>query len=182
MKKLFAIALCITMIMSFQNGTSQSVSAVKISTAFHDISFENDIPEFHFESPKTHLNSIHPKLMKSFLKQFSGVQAVMWDKTKWGYIGKFNLDSIQYIVTYANTGTCLHMIKKYPEKYLPLSVRERIKSIYYDFDILWIDEVDISNQENEEKVVYMVLLQRSNELKKVRVTEDKMEDVTSYKK
>lgn len=75
---------------------------------------------------------------------------------------------------YNKKGNRLFTIAYYDEKGLPAAVRSLVKSVYYDYTIVTVEEVRLP-----ERKVYLVDLQDDTSIKTVRVADDEMEEVRS---
>ena len=63
------------------------------------------------------------------------------------------------------------------KKKLPADVRALVKSTYYDYTILHIDEVNVPGQENP---IYFLLLRDNKNFKTARVCGGEMEVIGDY--
>src|SRR6476661_2613073 len=105
------------------------------------------------------------RVLKDFQKRFVTAN-VTWDETDKAYIARFSANSIKTMVAYGKHGNWFYTIQRYDEKNLPADVRALVKSTYYDYTFLHIDEVNIPEQENS---IYILLLQDNKHFKTVRV-------------
>ena len=81
------------------------------------------------------------------------------------------------MVAYGKKGKWSYTIQRYHEKKLPTDIRARVKSIYYDYTILNINEVHVPQQEN---TIYILNLQYNQHFKTVRVCGDDMDVIADY--
>ena len=72
---------------------------------------------------------------------------------------------------------CLYTIRKYSEKKMPPFLRHLVKTTYYDYKILLIDEININGQEN---TIYVVLIQAADHTKQVRVCDGEMQEILDF--
>ena len=75
---------------------------------------------------------------------------------------------------YNKKGRLLYTIDYYGEKGLPVAVRAVVKSEYYDFSIVSVEEVKLDGRH-----IYLVDMQDATAIKTVRVEDGEMSVVTS---
>lgn len=124
------------------------------------------------------LSSINVRAIRSFTKSFKGVENASWFKTKdGGYIASFTDNSIKNVVCYTSKGVFHHMIRYYGEKTLPKEIRARVKSTYYDFDIITVAEVHYNDQ-----VTYVLTMQDDSNIQWLSVSDEDMQVVKHFKR
>ncbi|CAN5245557.1 hypothetical protein BH11BAC6_BH11BAC6_15690 [soil metagenome] len=119
---------------------------------------------------------MNERALKGFKKSYKSAANASWYKTDDGaYIASFTEGNVKTAVTYDNKGRWLYSIKRYFESDLPKDVRNRIKSVYYDFSITCVDEVSINNE-----IIYCVHLEDATSFKMIRVTDDDMQEIQAF--
>jgi hypothetical protein len=149
-------------------GSSSANAAIGSSTFYA----ENVTGE---EKGNNVLTGINPRAVKDFQKSFKDITNAEWSRIDDGYIAAFTMGSVQTRVDYNRNGSWLHTIRYYEEKKLPREVRDMVKSVYYDYAILNVIEVNFGDQP-----VYMVYLQDETHLKAIRVYDGEMKEVQNY--
>ncbi|GEO12300.1 hypothetical protein [Segetibacter aerophilus] len=131
------------------------------------------------DNPNTVLYKISIKAPQDFVKTYPRITGEKWEILKDGYVVSFVVDSIWIKNYYDKKGRWLHCIAQYKEAKLPRDVRAAVKSIYYDFSITVINEVN--TKKNNKEPVYFVHLQSGDIFKIIKVSEGALEDVTLTK-
>ena len=94
-----------------------------------------------------------------------------------GFLAEFREKGIAYKVFYDKKGNWVYTLKEYTEKELPADVRAMVKSVYFDYPIAWVKEVNQSQD-----VVYLVNISNDQEWKTLRVSDGEMEVVEDFRK
>ena len=71
----------------------------------------------------------------------------------------------------------MYTLKQYTEKELPVRVKSMVKSVYYDYPIVWVKEVNQS-----QSVVYLIHIENDQEWKTIRVADDEMDVAEDFAK
>lgn len=79
---------------------------------------------------------------------------------------------------YSKAGAWLYTVSSYEEALLPEAIRARVKKVYYDLAISFVDEVRAPGADP----VYRVQLQDDKKIIIVKVSEDEMEVDQEYQK
>ena len=114
--------------------------------------------------------------IRHFLRSHENISDARWFKTEDGYIANFLSKGIDTRIVYDDKGRWLYNLLVYTEDRLPLDIRHRVKSEYYDDDI-----TEIRQYEARDKTVYIILMkdQQSN-TKVLQVSDDETKDVTPH--
>jgi hypothetical protein len=116
------------------------------------------------------------RALKDFGKRFATTNAT-WNELANGYIAEFSDYGIKTVVAYGKKGNWFYTVKRYDEKSLPAEIRSRVKSTYYDYAIIHVDEVRIPQLE---ETVYIVHLKDNKKYRMVRVCGDEMDVMTNF--
>jgi hypothetical protein len=84
---------------------------------------------------------------------------------------RFAEKGISYKIFYDRSGAWQHTVSSYGEEGLPAAVRDQVKSVYHQWNISFVDEVDGP----ESDPVYRIQLHRDNRLLIVKLSGDQME-------
>lgn len=116
-----------------------------------------------------HLNEVASKAIRDFNKFYKNAGDAKWfrltDGTD-GFVAFFNGDGIQTRVLYDKKGNYYCCFRHYFEDKLPPAVRHRIKTIYYDFNIYHITEVNMNN-----KTVFAIMIEDKTCWKQILVAD-----------
>jgi len=74
-------------------------------------------------------------------------------------------------------GRLLYQVKRYDENQMPKEIRSLVRSQYYDYNIVGVEEITIPG---EEKSIYVVHLQDDTTIKIVKVYDGVMEVTGEY--
>jgi hypothetical protein len=127
---------------------------------------------------KTYLNDISTTASRDFVKRYDNALDAKWYKVPDGWIAKCTLDNHKASVAYDRHGNWVYTMKTYAENKMPRDVRAIVKSTYYDYQIVVVQEI----LKGKYPVVYVVHLQDSTCWKNVRVCEGEMEIIEEYQK
>ena len=120
-------------------------------------------------------NSMHVSAMRHFLKNFGDDLNESWSASKEGTRARFEKNNALYLVDYDKKGKWHSTIRIYKETVLPKEVRNTVKSVYYDFDIVTVTELTVPRNK-----LYFVKLQDEKSLKTVRVVDGYMEEIEDF--
>jgi hypothetical protein len=95
-----------------------------------------------------------------------------------GYIVHSVVDGHNAISAYSKKGKWIYTIKQYRTDNLDSSVVERVKPVFYDYNVTGIEKVEQPGKD----VVYVVHLENAKSIKLVRLTNDEMEIVQDFNK
>lgn len=116
------------------------------------------------------------RTLRNFYRMFSQTEA-RWYEIDDAYIAKFSNNSVETMVGYGKRGSWLYTIKRFGEKILPRNVREQVKSTYFDYTIIHIDEVQVPKQRNS---IYIIHMRDKRNFKTLRVCDQEMEVILEY--
>ena len=123
-------------------------------------------------------SSLNMRALKDFQKSFKDAANVSWYKAENGaLLASFTIDEVKNSVAYDKKGRWLYSIKRYSEQKLPKDLRAGVKSVYYDFNIVNIEEVEINDQ-----TIYIIHLEDATSMKTLRICDGDMEEVQNFVK
>jgi hypothetical protein len=119
------------------------------------------------------INDVSQTVQKKFEKQFPEVSGETWIKTHDGYVVRFNSDDINNWVFLDKKGNVVGTMRYYDENDLPSDIRDQVKTRFYDYKIISVQEVTVANS-----TAYLVSIKANHEWKIIKVGE---EEVSIYK-
>lgn len=123
------------------------------------------------------LSKVHAKAIKDFESKFGSGLNESWTKISDGFVSNFKVDGFTNRVFYDRKGRWQYTVKAYGENKLPRDIRAIVKSIYYDYTITMVEEVQSINN-----MVYVIHQEDAKSIMKIRITKDGeldvMEDLT----
>jgi len=119
------------------------------------------------------------KAVTHFNKDYNMAKDAQWlvfaDKS---LMCRFYLSNILHRAFYTPHGNWIYTTAGCDGSKLNKTVTERIKSVYYDYRIVYADQIDLVNG----KTFYIVEIQDEKSIRKLRVNEDDMEVVQEFAK
>ena len=126
------------------------------------------------------LSNLKTNTQKDFTKRYSIATDVQWYAANdGGFIAKFNDGIIKTIVAYNKAGNWVYTIRHYNEKEMPQEVRAIVKPVYYDYDIVGVQEI---NDQTNPNSVFIVYVQDKTTLKTLRICDNQMDELNSCKR
>ncbi|HEY4151402.1 MAG TPA: hypothetical protein VGM41_20830 [Chitinophagaceae bacterium] len=128
---------------------------------------------------RDYLNSVSAPVVRNFSRKFGQARNISWFVRETGYIAKFEQEGISFQVLYDKRGLWVYTIKIYHEKQLDRGIRGIVKSVYYDFSITEVKEVE---QYDIEGTVYILRLEDDSCWKTLRVCNGEMNEMEIIRK
>jgi hypothetical protein len=112
-------------------------------------------------------NEINTRAIRDFLTRFEGVEDAVWFSVpKGGNEAYFIRDGFGNRVIYNKSGGWQMSLLNYEEGKLPRDIRSLVKSNYYDYDLVLVEEVQTPGGTE-----YIVFMEDKSTLKLLRVTD-----------
>jgi len=121
---------------------------------------------------------INSKAVRDFSTQFKQAANEAWFVTDGGFVVKFKQDGVETRADYNKKGNWLHTIRTYDENKLPADVRHLVKSSYYDYDIVQVQEIEKPSN----VFTYIVHLEGKTKLINLRISDEHMEEWQKFDK
>jgi len=118
------------------------------------------------------LETISPRALKSFADTYKNVRGERWMKTKDGFSAQFNSDDIRNTIFYDKKGFWAGSVKLYSEEKMLHEVRHAVKSVYYDYNIIYTQEVEAPGSEGIP--TYIICLEDKTNIKMIRICDGEM--------
>ncbi|MBO9199923.1 MULTISPECIES: hypothetical protein [Niastella] len=123
------------------------------------------------------VSKVHVRAMRDFLKRDKTVANVDWMIVETGYVAKYtDANNSNCRTVYNNRGDFVYTIRQYYENKLPRDIRGMVKSVYYDYAITLVEQIE----ETRKPLVYVVHLEDATTFMNVRVSEKEMEIMAEY--
>ena len=148
------------------------LQAQQTSAEVYSNQTSNTYQVVHVNSLK--MNEISSQVIRHFNKLYPNSEPT-WKKQGKNFLATIVKDGKYIRALFSKDGYLLYHIITGKEWHLPTSVRNLIKSIYYDFSIASINEVNVKDQK-----FWTVNLQGNSELVIVRVTDEDIEELHRY--
>ncbi|MGE5521533.1 MAG: hypothetical protein ACM3VS_16525 [Candidatus Dadabacteria bacterium] len=180
-KYLFLPTLFAAALLSFQFTASAQKSFKAPKTFNLDLTKSVSASKMKIETvvSKSELNL---RLLKRFTKQFKTIKDESWIKTESGFVVHFNENAIPNTAYLNNHGFCEGLIRYYSEKQLPEDVRTRVKSSYFDYNIIGVTEVNVYTTPEKNITAYLVTIDSPTRRKIIRVVDGDMDEYQAFTK
>lgn len=121
---------------------------------------------------------INTKALKDFTRNYKKQSDASWYTIDDGFVAIFKNEGVKTNVYYDKKGRLIGDIRTYQEDKLPKEIRHQVKSTYYDFNIINVNELTVGNQK-----VYLVKLEDKTSFKTIRIQEgEEMMETEKYQK
>jgi hypothetical protein len=110
--------------------------------------------------------NINSKAIKDFQERYNNIHNAMWFSDKKGFESYFIRNGFGNRVFYGKNGGWLYSLILHAENELPNNVRAAVKSIYYDFAITLVEEVQTNYGG-----IYIVNLENKSNIKILKVND-----------
>lgn len=119
--------------------------------------------------------AIHPRAIKDFHKYYPDAQNVNWSLiNKGGYVCKFDGEQTIGRAYYSKNGNWLFSVKDMHEAQMPKDVRHLVKSLYVDYSIVFVQEIELSDWNGP---IYKIQIQNDKEFLILKVSDGELEEV-----
>jgi hypothetical protein len=172
MKNIIFVVTAIFAVLTVTTGTGYAQSTSD------QILASNYYPQIKFPVSADRMNAGNTRAMRSFRKENPDVSQESWyAHNDGGYRVKFLKNGIYNMADYSANGNWLKTISTYGENKLPRSIREKVRSQYYDHNIFLVQEL-----ESPKSKIYLVKIEDKNSWMTLSVTDDDMEIIESLVK
>ncbi len=174
MKKSTSLLLTATalLFLTFSEGRAQTAKKTEIKT------FESEALMTSGPINTAGLSALG-KAEKSFYKAYPEAIKVEWstlsDKTS---MCRFYVHNNLHRAFYTQNGQWVSTVSSYTGNKLDKKISDNVKSVYYNYDIVFVDQIDMTGN----KTIYVVEIQNEKLIRKVRVENDEMEILQEFEK
>jgi hypothetical protein len=123
--------------------------------------------------------SVNPKAIKDFKKKFGDVHDEKWFRNKTRYISQFRSEDTRFKVEYDSRGNWSGTQKAYPGEKLADEETTMVKSVFYDYEIVWVTEFTLPEFLNP---VYIIRLENKKNIKNICMNEGEIKILEEYTK
>jgi len=114
------------------------------------------------------------RAMRNFVRTYKDASDARWQSLQdGGYVCRFMQNGVMKRAIYDEKGGWLTTIAGYTVEHLPVDVRRQVHSVYYDYSILYVNEINMPGK----PVSYLVQVQDKRTIKIVRVLDGEMEEI-----
>lgn len=116
------------------------------------------------------------KVANDFIKTFKNPANVFWSDIANGNLAEFIKGGITTKVFYDRKGKCSGVLCSYLEVKMPGDIRHLIKRQYYDFNIYYVQEVNVAD-----KTAYLIKIEDKTYMKTIRILDGEMKELEAFK-
>lgn len=127
--------------------------------------------------PKT-LNNIHIRAVRHFRQSYKHIENETWFSMPDGYRARFVENGVKCEVTYDKNGLWVYTIRKYTEDKLAKDVRAQVKTVYYDYSIVLVEEIIRPLK----PLVHVIHLEDAQSFRNIQICERDMATMLDIKK
>ena len=124
-------------------------------------------------NPMADFKNVHIRAVRDFKTTYHEVDYESWYILPDGYRARFVSDNTINLITYNKRGKWLHTICKYDESKLNRDVKELVKTVYKDYKIILVEEIEQPNK----PVIWLVHIEDNVSLKNIAVCDSEMQMV-----
>ena len=118
------------------------------------------------------------KAVRSFKTAWQYVDNESWYEVPDGYRARFTQDGVLYLVTYNKKGKWMHTMRQYDETRLDREVRREVKTVYYDYNIMLVEEIELPMK----PLTYIIHMEDSTSFLNIRICNGEMDVMTEINK
>jgi hypothetical protein len=124
------------------------------------------------KNPANELEAISPGALKKFAGTYKNVTNESWAKINDGFSTRFISNDIRTTIYYNKKGNWVGTVKYYSEDKMLHEIRHAVKSKYYDYNILYTQEVETADSEGVP--TYVISLEDETTIKLIRISAGEM--------
>ena len=155
------------------NAQTKSLNANLNSPSSKEVALDDNTKESDLKN-----NSVmSAKALKNFSKTFKDADNASWEETGDGFKAEFTKEDIKTNVYFDRKGRWVANVRNYQEDKLPKEIRHRVKSVYYDYNIFYVQEITVG-----EKMAYLVKIEDKSSVKTIRIADGEMDEYLAFEK
>jgi hypothetical protein len=124
--------------------------------------------------------AINPRALRDFMNTHKNVTGESWARTKDGFSVRFNSDGVRTAIYYDKKGIWAGSIKYYGEEKLLHEIRHVVKSTYYDYNIVYAQEIETTDTDGVP--TYVICVEDKSKIKLIRVSAGEMSEWKEFTK
>jgi hypothetical protein len=117
---------------------------------------------------------VSQKALNHFARTYKNVTGERWMTTANGFAVRFTSNDIQTSVFYDCKGRWAGSVKYYKEEKMPSDLRHIVKSTYYDYNIMSVQEVETTDSPRDIPT-YIICIEDQDNIKQLKVNRGEIE-------
>lgn len=167
-----AVILAAATLTGISGVNAQTLSNTDASAYQKSIGNEFDKVVSSVNTPGDDKDAISPKALRNFSKTYGNVAGETWTKVKGGFSVRFNSDGLKTTIYYDDKGRWAGSVKHYTEEKMHDGMRGMVKSVYYDYNIVYVQEVE--TVDSNKIPTYIICVEDRNTIKYIRIFDGEM--------
>jgi hypothetical protein len=160
--------------------TLVGISGANAQMASNSRSLEYQVNVTKTKNSMDKLEAISPRALKDFAGTYKNVSSASWMKIKDGFSVRFTSDGVKATIFYDSKGRRVSIIKYYTEEKMPHEVRHIVKSTYYDYNIVYAQEIETTDSDG--LPTYVICVDDNTKIKMIRICDGEMSLWKEYTK
>jgi len=160
--------------------TLGGISGANAQIVSNSNSLEYQVNDTKVKNSINELEVISPRALRDFAGRYKNVTGESWMKGKDGYSARFISDNITTTIFYDKKGNWSGRIKLFNEEKMPREVRHEVKSTYYDYRIVYTQEIETIDSDGVP--TYIICLEDESKFKLVRIRDGEMSQWKEFTK
>lgn len=160
--------------------TLAGVDRANAQIASNSASVEYQMNATKTKNSMNELAAISPRALKDFANTYKDVTNENWMKIKDGFSVMFISDGIRTTIYYDKKGNWSGNIKIYGEEKMLHEIRHIVKSTYYDYNIVYTQEIETTDTGGVP--TYVVCVEDKSKIKLIRISAGEMSEWKEYTK
>ena len=148
------------------------ISGANAQIASNSSSLEYQMNTGKTENSMKELLTISPRALRDFAYTHKNVTGESWMKLKDGFSVRFNSEGVRTTIYYDKKGNWTGSIKIYGEEKMLRDVRHVVKSAYYDYNIVYAQEIETTDSDGVP--TYVVCVDDKTNIKMIRIRDGEM--------
>jgi len=158
------------------NAQTKNLNANLNSPSSKEVALDDNTKERDLSASNNN-STMSTKALKNFSKTFKDADNAAWEETGDGLKAEFTKDGIETNVFFDRKGRWIANVRNYQEDKLPKEIRHQVKSVYYDYNIFYVQEITVGD-----KMAYLVKMEDKSSVKTIRVVDGEMDEYLAFEK
>jgi len=160
--------------------TLGGISGANAQIVSNSSSLEYQINDTKVKNSINELDVISPRALRDFASTYKNVRGESWMKGKDGFSARFISDDIRTTIYYDKKGNWSGRVKLYSEEKMPRDIRHVVKSAYYDYNIVYAQEIETTDSDGVP--TYLICVDDKTKIKLIRMRDGEMSEWQEFTK
>jgi Tfp pilus assembly protein PilV len=156
------------------------ISGANAQIVSNSRSSEYEMNATKIKNSMNELEAISPRALKDFANTHKNVTDESWVKVKNGFSVRFFSNDITTTIYYDKKGNWAGSMKYYGEEKMLHEIRHIVKSTYYDYSIVYAQEIETTDSDGVP--TYVVCVEDKAKIKMLRLIDGEMSEWKEFTK